>query len=161
MIQLISHRGNLSGPEPHRENTTAFIDEAINAGYWVEVDVWKNEDGLWLGHDGPNHLTSLQWLLDKKKDLIVHSKDIGTLSRMLESGMSTFYHSRESHAIIANLNLIWSHDISNFSKKSIIPLMEKKDIDSFSQLTEVIKNNSVFGICSDDVVLLSKIIKSI
>ena len=32
---FISHRGNLNGPEPLRENCPSYIDEALRAGYDV------------------------------------------------------------------------------------------------------------------------------
>jgi glycerophosphoryl diester phosphodiesterase len=37
---LISHRGNISGPQPKLENTVAYIEQAINQGFDVEIDVW-------------------------------------------------------------------------------------------------------------------------
>ncbi len=37
---LISHRGNISGKLPERENTVDYIQEALGLGYDVEVDVW-------------------------------------------------------------------------------------------------------------------------
>ena len=32
-MKLIAHRGNISGPEPERENTMDYIEEAIQLGY--------------------------------------------------------------------------------------------------------------------------------
>ena len=37
---LISHRGNLNGPNEDRENSPYYIMEAIDDGYDVEVDLW-------------------------------------------------------------------------------------------------------------------------
>ena len=51
---LISHRGNLNGKMPQNENHPDYIDEAIHAGYDVEVDVWMIDNELFLGHDEPN-----------------------------------------------------------------------------------------------------------
>ena len=56
---LISHRGNLSGPNPLRENTANYIDEAIKKGFDVEIDIWENEGDFFLGHDEPQHKLSL------------------------------------------------------------------------------------------------------
>jgi len=157
VIQLISHRGNLSGPEPARENTAEFIDEAIKEGYPVEIDVRKNEDGLWLGHDEPISLVDINWLTDRKDNLLVHSKNVEALKEMLDNDMRTFYHASERHVIIANTNLIWSHDISEATDISIIPLMSKSDIEKF----DLKKNNNMHGICSDNVIMLYRIIKNI
>ena len=38
--KLYSHRGNLFGPIPERENKPDYIDEAISAGFNVEIDIW-------------------------------------------------------------------------------------------------------------------------
>ena len=34
---LISHRGNISGPNPERENHPEYIFEALQAGYDVDI----------------------------------------------------------------------------------------------------------------------------
>ena len=52
---LISHRGNIDGVKPTKENSPEYILEAISLGYDVEIDVWK-VDGKWfLGHDEPEY----------------------------------------------------------------------------------------------------------
>jgi hypothetical protein len=50
---LISHRGNLNGPNPERENHPDYIWEALRAGFEVEIDVWWVEGKFKLGHDEP------------------------------------------------------------------------------------------------------------
>jgi hypothetical protein len=52
---LISHRGNISGPNPERENHPDYILEALQAGYEVEIDVWFVDGKFKLGHDGPQY----------------------------------------------------------------------------------------------------------
>ena len=37
---LISHRGNIDGPEPNTENKPSRIQYTISQGYDVEVDFW-------------------------------------------------------------------------------------------------------------------------
>ena len=56
---LISHRGNLTGSNPERENSQTYIQEALNKGFNVEVDVWVVNNQIYLGHDAP------QYLIDK------------------------------------------------------------------------------------------------
>ena len=36
---LISHRGNINGPNPEMENNPEYIQKALDLGYDVEVDV--------------------------------------------------------------------------------------------------------------------------
>ena len=49
------------------ENTPDYIDEAISLGYDVEIDIWKDEDGFYLGHDEPTYPINLEWLVERKK----------------------------------------------------------------------------------------------
>ena len=39
-MYLISHRGNVNGKNPDRENSPLYIKAALTLGYDVEVDVW-------------------------------------------------------------------------------------------------------------------------
>ena len=53
MVKLISHRGNMKGKNPDRENHPDYIMEALNKGYHVEVDVHYKDGDLYLGHNEP------------------------------------------------------------------------------------------------------------
>jgi hypothetical protein len=55
---LISHRGNIDGVNQNFENQPNYIDDAIKAGYDVEVDIWYIGGKLYLGHDTADILTS-------------------------------------------------------------------------------------------------------
>ena len=50
---FISHRGNLSGPQPENENKLSYIQAALDKGFSVEVDVidFDEHDTFTLGHD--------------------------------------------------------------------------------------------------------------
>ena len=54
-MKLISHRGNISGPNPERENHPEYIFEVLQAGYDVEIDVWFVDNKFMLGHDEPQY----------------------------------------------------------------------------------------------------------
>ena len=45
---LISHRGNLDGKNESEENNPLYIEEALNAGYEVEIDVWYKYGEFYL-----------------------------------------------------------------------------------------------------------------
>ena len=53
---LISHRGNVDGPNPEKENHPSYIDMTIKAGYNVEIDVWYIDNNWYLGHDAPQYI---------------------------------------------------------------------------------------------------------
>ena len=142
---LISHRGNINGENPKRENSLSYIDEAIEQGYDVEIDVWcTSYDQLYLGHDKPEHYVKLDWLLDRKDNLWVHCKDFNSLSILIDTKLQIFYHQHENHTIIGNTNIIWSHNIDEATDKSIIPLLNIDTVNSFD-----FNKNKYYGICSD------------
>ena len=47
-MKLISHRGNINGPNKTEENSPEHILNAINNGYDVEIDVWFIDDKWYL-----------------------------------------------------------------------------------------------------------------
>jgi len=68
-MKLISHRGNISAVIPERENSQMYIQEAIDAGYDVEIDVRYINGILYLGHDQPEYAIELSWLIERKHSL--------------------------------------------------------------------------------------------
>ena len=58
---LISHRGNINGPNPSMENKPEYVLDAKLKGYDVEIDVWWKEDGFYLGHDEPQYKVSREF----------------------------------------------------------------------------------------------------
>jgi len=59
---LISHRGNINGKNPTRENSPDYIMETISMGYDVEIDIWLIDNDLFLGHDNPQYKIDIDWL---------------------------------------------------------------------------------------------------
>lgn len=53
-MRIYSHRGNLSG-KTSRENEPGYIMECIEAGFFVEVDLWFKGGEYFLGHDEPSY----------------------------------------------------------------------------------------------------------
>ena len=54
-MKLISHRGNINGPNKEQENHPDYITSALKQGYDVEVDVWLIDGNIVLGHDEPQY----------------------------------------------------------------------------------------------------------
>ena len=50
---IISHRGNLAGPNPEKENHPDYIAVSLNDGFHVEIDAWIIKNKVYLGHDAP------------------------------------------------------------------------------------------------------------
>ena len=108
---LISHRGNLEGPNLNHENTRDYIDDAIEEDYEVEIDVWSIDGRLWLGHDLPTYEVKYDWLLDRRSWLWIHCKNFKALSDLSTSPLITFYHSKEDYTLLSN-GMIWAHNIN-------------------------------------------------
>tara|TARA_R100001126_G_C4856443_1_gene164895 strand:+ start:301 stop:762 length:462 start_codon:yes stop_codon:yes gene_type:complete len=141
---LISHRGNINTVNLERENTKSYIQEAIDLGYDVEIDVRYADDKFWLGHDEPDYEVELEWLLERKNNLWIHCKNFLSLARLINTNLRIFYHQDENHTIIGNTKAIWSHDIDDANHQSIIPLIDIDSVNSFKNF-----NQKYYGICSD------------
>lgn len=147
-MRLISHRGNITGPNPELENRPTYIDLAIDLGYDVEIDVRTKNDSLFLGHDFPQYQTSLEWLNKRKEHLWVHCKDFRSLSFLSKTRLNIFYHKIEDYTIISN-GVIWAHNLENFNEDCIIPLITEQEALEYN-------NQPAYGICSDFIKLLDR-----
>ena len=143
---FISHRGNIDHVDREQENQKHYIQEAIDLGYDVEIDVRKKLNGsLWLGHDYCEYPVELEWLSERRNNLWIHAKNYRALSELIDTDLRIFYHLAEAHTVIANTHVIWSHNLVEANEKSIIPLIDE-DLLNFLDGTQ-----KYFGICSDFV----------
>jgi hypothetical protein len=139
----IAHRGNINGPNKERENHPEYIDEAIELGYDVEIDVWLNYGVLYLGHDAIQYPISIEWLLNRSHHLWVHCKDLTSFEYFTEGGVrfseiNYFFHQNDD-ATLTSFGWIWVYPGKQPVKKSIAVMPE-------------IHNDNVKhcgGICSD------------
>ena len=81
---LISHRGNLNGPEPSKENKPSFITNAITSAFQVEVDFWFVNKKFYLGHDEPQYDVPFDWFRNISNKLWIHCKNIEAISKLVE-----------------------------------------------------------------------------
>ena len=96
---LIAHRGNLSGPS-ERENEPTYLQEAMDLGFDVEVDVWKNEGGYYLGHDFPHYPISKAFLLHKS--VWCHAKNVEALQSLKDDKARHFWHQAPDNSALAD-----------------------------------------------------------
>lgn len=103
---LISHRGNISGPNPERENHPDYIDAALQMGYDVEVDIWSVYNKLWLGHDKPQYVLPTEYLINDR--IWFHCKNADALYILTSSYPTTkyFWHQEDSYTLTSNKK-IW------------------------------------------------------
>lgn len=142
---LISHRGNLVIKKPDRENTPAYIQEAINAGFEVEIDVWWHRGAFYLGHDEPLHYVNHDFLKDHM--LWCHAKHIEVLPKLLEIGAHCFFHNVDN-ATLTSRNYIWTYPGQILTDRSICVLPESIAADYDWKKGA--------GVCSDIIAVLKE-----
>jgi hypothetical protein len=138
---LISHRGNLNGPNPERENSPEYIDEAIEAGYDVEIDIWYVGEELFLGHDKLQYRIPHKFILTRKPNLWVHCKNLAALTLLVNSDIHCFWH-QEDDVTLTNEGVIWAYPGKQPIKHSIAVMPEINNDDL----------SVCMGVCSDYVI---------
>jgi hypothetical protein len=79
-MKLIAHRGLINGPDKTIENHPDQIKLAIDQGFGCEVDLWFDEDSrFYLGHDRPQYSIDKDFLIEHKKRLWIHAKNLKAL----------------------------------------------------------------------------------
>jgi len=120
---FVSHRGNLTGPDPNKENRPSQIDLCIEAGFDVEIDLRVRSGRLFLGHDEAQYETTMDWLLERKDRLWVHCKDVDALEEVLSSDLNYFWHDKDDHTITSKGH-VWSYPGVILCSRSIAVMPE-------------------------------------
>jgi len=139
-MKLISHRGNVFGPNPQRENTESYILEALELGYDCEIDVWIINNTLWLGHDQPEIQTSNTFLSNHKDRLWIHCKNHHALQYAIVNHYNCFFHDKDAYTLTSH-GFIWGNIDSIILPNMICVMPEKYNEIPFLQ--------PCYGICSD------------
>ena len=135
-MYLISHRGNINGILEKRENSPSYINEALNKGYDVEVDVRFDNNQFFLGHDKNQYQINKEFLLNKK--IWCHAKTTEALIALEKIDAHYFWHQEDDYTITSK-GFIWTYPGKKLLLKSICVLPEKYDY----------KQIDCEGICSD------------
>lgn len=96
----------MNGPDKDRENTPVAISDALNAGFEVEVDVWKLDDGLYLGHDCPMQPIE-NWIL-KEENVWFHAKDFGALRLLTFTGKKNVFYHTDEDVVLTSKGHMWA-----------------------------------------------------
>ncbi len=140
-MKIISHRGNLSGSSIG-ENTIESIKKAIDEGFDVEVDIWRKDGSMWLGHDFPQYLLEQSFLDDKR--IWFHTKNLEALHYMKLYHLTSnfFWHQNDDYTLTSS-GKIWTFPGKSLCGESIIVALNHEQIDFAMQY-------SIYGICTDD-----------
>lgn len=142
---LISHRGNLNGRLPHRENEPAYIQEAIDAGYSVEIDMRVCGNDVWLGHDNSQYQVTLEWLQERQGYLWIHCKNREALEFCLSHNLHCFWHDTDDYTMTSS-GYVWAYP--GKSKAGVLTILVMPEL---HWSVDLIKQQPCFGVCSDYV----------
>ena len=140
-MKLISHRGNLNGINPDRENKIDYIEAALSQGYDVEIDVWGVDGSLYSGHDSASYHMDINWIIERCDNLWVHVKNIKALEIIMrcDTNVNYFWHQNDD-VTLTSRNFIWTFPGKELTSNSIAVLPEVKEFCNISK---------AYGICSD------------
>jgi len=139
---LISHRGNISGPDPERENSPEYIIEALNLGVDVEIDLWSYNNKLFLGHDNAKYEIDKSFIENNKNKLWIHCKNLEALyvCQFILNGVHYFWHQNDDYTLTSK-NIFWTFPGKDLTPNSVIVNLKKiKEENVYSK---------IYGICSD------------
>jgi hypothetical protein len=138
----IAHRGNISGPNPNKENHPDYLKAAIKLGYQVELDVWVIGNKYSLGHNEPQYEIDKSFLYNPK--MWCHAKNIETISELTSRGnlMHCFFHDTDD-CTLTSRGWIWTYPGK--------PILSKKAIAVVPERSPKWSISLAGGICSDYV----------
>lgn len=139
-MKIISHRANLMGPDPATENRPDQIAEALSLGFDVEVDVWFEGGGWWLGHDSPEHKVDVSYLCAISPHAWFHAKNKSAFERLLSMGkdIQCFWHEGDRFTLTSK-GTPWCYP-NNDCDGGVVVIKG----DSFSE-----HSSKILGVCTD------------
>jgi hypothetical protein len=143
-MKIISHRGNIHGPCTERENEPAYVDEAIAAGFDVEIDVRYIDGKFYLGHDDPDYEVDIHWLLNRKNRLLVHCKNLEAACRLATATALKCFCSISDPFCFVTQDYLWLNDVTiEPTKNTIVPLLNLDDLERYRFM------GKPWGVCTD------------
>lgn len=137
-MKLISHRGNINGKNPERENSPDYIFEALKKGYEVEIDIWYTDDWF-LGHDEPTYQLDMTIFVPYFDKIWFHCKNLQSLYKIVEWDTHYFWHQTDDFTLTSK-GYIWTYPNKPLTNRSICVLPE----DNYP-----LWDFKCYGICSD------------
>lgn len=97
-MKIISHRGNLNGPDKLLENNPSHILNVLNK-YDVEIDLWYQNGKLFLGHDEPVYQINDNFFIDR---MWIHCKNIAAAEYMHNTPHNWFWHENDKFTLTSH-----------------------------------------------------------
>lgn len=136
----------MDGQRNPKENTVQAVKEAISLGYEVEIDVWKTNDGWFLGHDGPENKVSLFFLILNCRKLWLHCKNSSSFNILKWFG--GFMHDSEPQVEVNTIlnRFEWNHSSNHhYDNKTVCVIPELHGLKPEDYIR-------AYGVCSDSIV---------
>lgn len=139
-MKIISHRGNIFGPNEKLENSPEYLKKSIELGFDIELDVWRISENWYFGHDEPQYQINFSWFEEHKYKMWVHCKNLEALVffNTQNKGFNYFWHENDTVTLTSKGN-IWAYPGKQPIKSSIAVMPEIYN-DNLSEC---------FGICTD------------
>lgn len=145
-MKLIAHRGNLFGPDLDKENSPDYILEALSYGCDVELDLWVNNDNLFLGHSAPQYPIDASFLELNKEKFWVHCKNIEALwTCMFKLHDINYFWHQEDDVSVTSKKVFWTYPGRPLTPNSVMLILNEDALDK-----EDI-GGEIYGICTDYV----------
>lgn len=135
----IAHRGNLDGPS-WKENQPQYLIDSIDAGYDIELDLWRVSNYLWLGHDGPQYLVTESFLLEIGHAAWIHCKNLDALHFLNTTfpQLNYFWHQGDDYTMTSQ-GYIWAYPNKDITGNVVIVDLDNSNYNSINAM----------GVCSD------------
>lgn len=154
-MMLISHRGNLNGPDLFSENSPEVINHVISMDIPVEVDLRWHNNSFYFGHDEPQYQVSAEYLLANKDWLWVHCKDNEAFNAALKlRKLNCFWHNTDDYTI-TTFGYAWAYPGKEPAGTLCIGVMPEMQW-SFEETLK----KPFFGICTDYISQVQDIINT-
>ena len=146
-MKIIAHRANIGGPNSKNENRISNIRKCIELGYDVEIDIRFFDGHLYLGHDQPGERITKKELIEIKRNVWIHCKNLRAVSYLsqIDEDLNYFWHEKDSYTLTSK-GYIWAYPGEQLSKECICVLPEIND--SLKDI-ELLKKSEISGICTD------------
>lgn len=152
---VISHRGNLTGPDPDNENKPERILEVIKKDISVEIDLRFYKEKLYLGHDEPQYEINQNFLLENKSWLWIHCKEKESFHEALNYNLNCFWHDTDDYTM-TSWGYVWAYPGKPSVGTLCIGVMPEKHWPP----GETIINKNFFGVCTDIPIAYQDIINN-
>lgn len=134
----VAHRGNIFGPNPEKENSIEYVENAIKQGFDVEIDLWAM-DKFWLGHDKPQYECPTKFLINNAKNLWIHCKNLEAMEILTQfKTLNFFWHESDDFALTSK-KFIWTYPGKMVCNRSVLIVEDAREY----------AGQICFGLCSD------------